>query len=96
MFSFSVGYILAVFVWSCAFLVIFVNSSVLPFVSVVTFLGGCLILIVTVSMSLKWLLILTDAGTVIDFVHCHAINHRSESKTMQLIKSRNCDIINYR
>ena len=48
-FSFSVEYILAVFVWSCAFLVIFVNSCVLPFVSVVTFLGGCLILIVTVS-----------------------------------------------
>lgn len=51
------GYIhvLAVFVWSCAFLIVFVNSSVLPFVSVLTFLGGCLILIVTVSKSLKWL-----------------------------------------
>ncbi|KAL9965798.1 hypothetical protein ACROYT_G029645 [Oculina patagonica] len=43
----NVGYILAVFVWSCAFLIIFVNSSVLPFVSLITFLGGCLFLIVT-------------------------------------------------
>jgi len=47
-----VGYPLAVFVWSCAFLIIFLNSSVLPFVSVVTFLGGCLILIVTVWTTL--------------------------------------------
>jgi len=47
-----VGYPLAVFVWSCAVLIIFLNSSVLPFVSVVTFLGGCLILIVTVWTTL--------------------------------------------
>lgn len=52
---YSVGYILAVFVWSCAFLVVFVNSSVLPFVSVLTFLGGGLIFTVTVSLTLKWL-----------------------------------------
>lgn len=48
----NVGYPLAVFVWSCAVLIIFLNSSVLPFVSVVTFLGGCLILIVTVWTTL--------------------------------------------
>lgn len=38
---------LVVFVCSCAFLIIFVNSCVIPFVSLLTFLDACLLVIVT-------------------------------------------------
>ena len=41
---------LAVFVWSCAFLIVFVSSCIIPFVSLLTFVDGCLLLTVTVSM----------------------------------------------
>ncbi|XP_058941232.2 uncharacterized protein [Pocillopora verrucosa] len=48
-----VDYGVTVLVWSCAFLIIFINFCVLPFVSLLTFGGGCLILAVTVWATLN-------------------------------------------
>lgn len=48
-----VDYGVSVFVWSCAFLIVFINFCVLPFVSLLTFMGGCLILIVIVWATLN-------------------------------------------
>lgn len=43
---------LAVFLCSCAFLIIFVDSCIIPFVSLLTLVDGCLLLTFTVSMAI--------------------------------------------
>ena len=47
----SLVWIPAVLVWCSAFLTIFVNSLIVPFVSVLTFLNGCLFSTVAVSLA---------------------------------------------